>query len=377
MSETHAAARPPGLRPAAVLALAVVMLLAGILASLAIRKPGAVSRATVGETTLERIEWRLPVAFPTTLPALGDTPVHLSRALREASGGNVVLTVFEPGMLVPAFNITEAVRDKKVDAGFTWLGYDQGRIPSAPLFSAVPFGMEPWEFTTWWFEGGGEALANEVYGRQGQQVLLCGITGPETAGWFRNEIRSTDDLRGLKIRFAGLGGQVMQRLGASVTVLPGGEIFPALERGAIDATEFALPSVDQTLGFDRLVRNNYFPGWHQTFTAFHLAVNREVWNGLAPATRGMLRMACTEQTLRNLTRGEQAQGPVISAFQARGVQARRLPEPVLRELQRVTNEVLEAEAARDADFRRVLESQNAFRTAYQPWRQLGYLPRDF
>lgn len=376
MSSTESA-RAPGLRPIAVLALAIVMLAAGLVASLAVRKPGAVGRAAGGEEQLERIQWRLPVAFPTTLPALGDTPTHLARALREASAGNIALTVFEPGMLVPAFSITEAVRDRKVEVGFTWLGYDQGRIPSAPLFSAVPFGMEPWEFMTWWFEAGGEALAQEVYGKQGAHVLLCGLTGPETAGWFRNEIRSVEDLRGLKIRFAGLGGQVMQRLGASVTVLPGGEIFPALERGAIDATEFALPSVDQTLGFDRLVRNNYFPGWHQTFTSFHLVVNKEIWDGLAAPTRAMLRTACTEQTVRNLTRGEAAQGPVVASFQSRGVQTRRLPDPVLRELQRVSNEVMEAEAGRDADFRRVYASQTAFRAAYAPWRTLGYLPRDF
>ena len=144
---------------------------------------------------------------------------------------------------------------------------------ASPLVSAVPFGMEPWEYTAWWYEGDGRQLTEDLYQRYNIHPILCGITGPETAGWFRRRIDSLDDVKGLKIRFAGLGGQVIERFGASVTMLPGGEIFQALEKGAIDATEFALPVVDQSLGFNRVAPYNYYPGWHQPFTSSHLVVN--------------------------------------------------------------------------------------------------------
>jgi TRAP-type mannitol/chloroaromatic compound transport system substrate-binding protein len=371
------ATRPPGLSPLAVAGIAVVMLLAGVVASLAIRAPGSGGRAAEAGEGLDRIRWKVPVAFATTLAALGDTPLYLSETLSEASAGAVDLEVFEPGKLVPPLSITDAVKDRKIEAGYTWLGYDQGKVPSSPLFSAVPFGMEPWEFTAWWYEGGGDALAQEVYGPHGVHAILCGMTGPETAGWFRNEIETTGDIRGLKIRFAGLGGRVMQNLGASVTVLPGGEIFPALEKGAIDATEFSLPNVDQALGFNKIVKVNHFPGWHQPFTAFHLVINNQVWDALSAPSRAILETGCTAAVLRNLAKGEAIQGAVLRTYESKGVTAVSLPEPVLREIQVAAEQVLAEEAARDPLFKKVYESQQAFLADYRPWKRLGYLPRDF
>ena len=325
----------------------------------------------------EKIRWKVPVAFGTNLPALGDNIVYVADALKAASGGAVQFKVFEPGKLVPPFSITDAAKDKKIQAGYTWVGYDQGKIPASPLFAARPFGMEPWEFTAWWYEGGGQALGEEVYGQHGVHPVLCGIIGPETAGWFRNEIKSLDDLKGLKIRFAGLGGKVMQKVGASVTLLPGGEIFQALEKGAIDASEFSMPAIDQKLGFNKVVKYNYFPGWHQTYTAFHLVVNKQVWDGLEDSTKALINMACTAGTLRNLARGEAIQGEVIRGFADKGVTVGSFPEPLLRELQGIAKEVLEEEASKDALFKKVYDSQEAFVENYNHWKRLAYLPRDF
>jgi TRAP-type mannitol/chloroaromatic compound transport system substrate-binding protein len=371
--------RQRGVSNRAVLGLVATAFIVGIAASLAVRAPGAASKRTAagGAAALETIKWRLPVAFATNLPALGDGIVYASEAAKLSSGGQTTLEVFEPGKLVPAFSITDSVKDRKIEAGYTWLGYDQGKIPASPLLSAVPFGMEPWEFTAWWYEGGGDKLADELYGAHGVKPLLCGIMGPEAAGWFRDEIKTLDDLKGLKIRFAGLGGRVMQKLGASVTVLPAGEIFPALERGVIDATEFSMPAIDDRLGFYKLVKNNYFPGWHQTFTALHLIVNKEIWDKLSPATRANLEVVCTAATLRTLSRGEAAQGKALAAFKGSGVNLRSVPEPVLREIRKITDEVLAEEAAKDPLFKKIYESQKAFSAAYQPWKSLGYLPRNF
>lgn len=362
----------------------IVAFLAGLGGSLALRPPGEYRPpigmqhgGADGGPAAVQFRWRVPVAFATNLPALGDNALYLSDTLRAVSDGAVRLDIFEPGEIVPAFSITDAVRDGKVDAGYTWLGYDQGKIRASTLLGAVPFGMEPWEFTAWWFEAGGRELAESLYHQHNVHPLLCGITGPETAGWFRSPVTSLDDIRGLKIRFAGIGGKVIERAGASVTMLPGGEIFQALEKGAIDATEYALPVVDRMLGFSRVARYNYYPGWHQPATAFHLTVNLDRWRALPPATQALLDAVCTAAVTRNLARSEGLQGAVINDFIAQGVRVETLPMDVLRELDRITGDVLAEEAAASAEFARILESQTAFREDYAQWKSRAYLPRDF
>jgi len=325
----------------------------------------------------DKIRWKVPIAFPSNLPALGDNAPWVAEQLKAASGGDILLKIEEPGKIVPPFQILEAVKDNKVKAGYTWTGYDQGKIPATPLIAAVPFGMEPWEFNAWWYYGGGSQLAAELYAAHNVHPILCGIIGPETAGWFKNEITTLDDVKGLKIRFAGLGGKVMEKLGASVTMIPGGEIFQALEKGNIDASEFSLPEVDERLGFYKIVKNNYFPGWHQTFTALHLIVNKDEWEGLEDQQRAMLNMACQAGVTDSLAKSEHNQGPVMAGFPDKGVTPRKLPEPVLRELQKVTNEVLAEEAAKDEMFAKIWESQKGFREQYALWKTYGYLPRDF
>ena len=368
---------------ASALVAVLVAFAVGLLASLAIRPPGGAGNggeAAGGRAAAEagpRIHWRLPLSFQTTMPVLGDNPIYVTEMLRSASAGAVDIRIFEPGEVVPALGITEAVREGKVEAGYTWLGYDQGRTPASALLGAVPFGMEPWEFAAWWFDAGGREHGEALYAKQNIQAVLCGLTGPETAGWFRRPVESLADVRGLKIRFAGIGGKVMERAGASVTMLPGGEIFQALEKGAIDATEYALPIVDQSLGFNRVAPYNYYPGWHQPATSSHMVVNLDVWRSIAEADRKLIELACTAGVLRNLARSEALQGAVIAGFAEVGVEARTLPKAVLRELQRVTESVLAEEAAKDADFAAILESQRRFRGDYAHWKSRAYLPRDF
>lgn len=325
----------------------------------------------------EKVRWKVPIAFPSTLPALGDTAPWVFDMLKTASGGNIQLKIFEPGKLVPPFQIMEAVKDRKVDAGFTWIGYDRGKIPALPLISAVPFGMEPWEFMAWWYHGGGQQLGEELYAPHNIHPVLCGVISPETAGWFRKEIHSLNDVKGLKIRFAGLGGEVLQKLGASVTEIPGAEIYQALEKGAIDASEFSLPEVDQQLGFGQVAKYNYFPGWHQTFTTMHLIVNKELWDGLDEQNKAMINMGCMAGTTYALSKAEAHQGPIIAGFKEKGITPAILPQDILKELEKVTTQVLEEQAAQDEMFAKILESQKEFRKTYDLWKRYGYLPRDF
>ena len=367
--------------PRAFLVGVVVAALAGLLASLALRPPGGQAptpgASDLPSATMQLVHWRVPSAFGTNLPALGDNILYVEKTILAASGDRIHLQPFEPGELVPAFSITDSVREGKLPAGYVWLGYDQGKLPVSTLFSAVPFGFEPWEYLAWWYEAGGEGLASEIYADYGLEIMLCGIIGPETAGWFREPLESLDDVRGLKIRFAGLGGMVLERLGASVTLIPGGEIFQALEKGAIDATEYSLPVVDERLGFDQVAQHNLFPGWHQPFTAFHLVVNPATWESLTSADQALIHTGCTAGVTRNLASSEALQGSVLAGFPAKGVRAQQLPEEILLELNRVTEAVLDEEAADDPVFARVLEHQRAFRAESRQWTRLGYLPRDF
>ena len=363
----------------------VIAFTVGIVGALSLRESREISRnyamekgsANKDGSTQSPIHWRVPVAFGTNLPALGDNIVYVVDALNTASAGRVILDVYEPGLLIPTFSITEGVKDKKVEAGYTWLGYDQGKIPATPLISAVPFGMEPWEFTAWYYEGEGKDLTESLYHPHNVHPILCGVIGPETAGWFREPINTLDDFKGLKIRFAGLGGKVLQKLGASVTLIPGSEIFQALEKGAIDATEFSMPAVDQMLGFDRVAKFNYFPGWHQTFTAAHLVINLDVWNSLSGADRGLMDLACTAGVIRNLSKGESIQGAVMQGFKEKGVTPKIFSREILKQLALVTNDVLEEEAKKDVDFARIWASQKEFQATYKHWKSHAYLPRDF
>ena len=353
---------------AVLIAFAVGVLAAGSLG----RNEGPMLGDAEGVGAGPILRWRVTSAFGTHLPALGENAVEVADQLRIASGGGIDWTIDDPGEVVPAFAIVEAVRASKIDAGYTWLGYDQGRLKVSVLFGAVPFGMTPWEYSAWWVRGGGAELAREIYRPIGIEPILCGIIGPETAGWFRREIEIPEDVAGLKIRFAGLGGRVLQKLGASVTMMPGGEIFQALEKGAIDATEYSLPEVDSRLGFDRVARFNYFPGWHQPHTAFHLVINKESWDALPEATQATIELACGNGVHRNLANAEAMQGSVIERLIDGGVQTRTLSPVLLEALRKASDEVLEDEAAQDPDFARVLEHQRAFRKEYASWRELAY-----
>ncbi len=367
----------------AALIAVIIAFLVGIIGSLAVRPnitnhPGKLPESpNASEKNATRFDWYMPVTAQTSLPVVGDHPVYLSDTLATASNGALRLRVSEPGEIVPPFSIMDAVRDGKVPAGLTWLGYDQGKIPASPLLAAVPFGLEPWGYTAWWFNAGGRELAEELYKKFNIHPILCGMIGPETAGWFRSEITSLEDIKGLKIRFAGLGGRVLEKLGASVTMLPPGEIFQALEKGALDATEYSLPIIDQSLGFNRVAKYNYFPGWHQPFSASHLIINLDRWNGLSPQDQALLEVSCTAAITRNLAHAEATQGPIVKAFNDLGVVAGVLPEPLLRELQQASHEVMAEEASRDKDFAEILASQKAFRDHYAEWKTRAYLPRNF
>lgn len=340
---------------------------------------GVALSMVAGAASAENLRWRMPIGFGSNLPGLGSPAPWVADTLTTASGGSIQVRLFEPGELVPAFGILQAVSDGNVQAGYTWAGYDQGTIPAIPLFAAVPFGMKPWAFSGWYYYGGGHELIQEVYANKGYNVYaqLCGVIGPETAGWYSEPITSLDDYNGMKIRFAGLGGKVLEKLGASVNVLPSGEILQALETGTIDATEFSMPQIDQILGFNKVVNNNLFPGWHQPFTAQYLLINGEEWAKADESQKMLVEAVCTAAVTRALAEGEYHNGAILQGFQEQGVNAAQIPIEILRELKAVTDELLAEEAAKDEDFARVLASQREFQKTYAVWDSRAYLPPEF
>ncbi len=321
---------------------------------------------------------KTPIAFSTALPGLGSPIPRVAEQLDLMSGGTLRMKVYEPGKLVPPFEILDAVSSGKINSGYTTAGYWAGKIPAAPLFSAVPFGPEAGEYMAWLYYGNGMTLYQEMYDQAGYNVhvIPCAIIAPETSGWFAKEINAPADLEGLKMRFFGLGGKVMQKLGVATSLLPGGEIFPALEKGAIDATEFSMPAIDARLGFHKLVKFNYFPGWHQQATVFELMINKDVWNDASEQHKAIITNACKASMADSFAEGEAIQhAALIDNVENNGVQIKQWNDEMLATFKSTWNEVAAEEAANDAFFKKVLDDMTQFRDGYALWKQNAFLPR--
>lgn len=326
----------------------------------------------------DKLLLKTPIAFSTSLPGLGSPIPRVAEQLNLMSGGTLKMKVYEPGKLVKPFEILGAVSAGKINSGYTTAGYWAGKIPASPLFSAVPFGPEAGEYMAWLYYGNGMNLYQGMYDQAGYNVhvLPCAIIAPETSGWFSKEINSKEDLKGLKMRFFGLGGKVMQKLGVATSLLPGGEIFPALEKGAIDATEFSMPAIDKRLGFHKIVKYNYFPGWHQQATVFELLVNKDVWNGMSDQHKAVTENACKASMTDSLAEGEAIQFDAMREnVDKNGVHIMQWSDEMLALFKTTWDEVATEEAANDAYFKTVLDDLTKFRDGYKLWKQNAFLPR--
>ena len=320
---------------------------------------------------------KVPVCFPTALPGLGTTAPWLAERIETLSNGEMKMKVYEPGKLVAPFEILDSVSKGKINAGFSMSAYWQGKIPAAALFSAVPFGPEAGEYLAWLYHGDGLKLYQEMYDQAGYnvKVLVFGIIAPETSGWFSKPIEKVEDLKGLRMRFFGLGGQAMQKLGVSTSLLPGGEIFPALEKGALDATEYSMPAIDQRLGLYKIVKYNYYPGWHQQATVSELLINKDVWNKMTDHQKMVLEVGTRAATLDAFAMTEAIQAPVIKEnVTKRGVKNMYWSDAMLDAFNGAWTEVV-AEQSKDPFFKKVYDNMAAFRADYKYWSEWGFLPR--
>ena len=318
----------------------------------------------------DRIKWKLHSAWGGSVPHLGTSGVRFSKVIERLSGGELTMTFNEPGALVPANEGFDAVSKGSIEAAWTTAGYDVGKYPALAFFTAVPFGPGYGEIFAWKKFGGGDEIQQEVYAKHNIHQIDCFAIGPETSGWFRDEVTDLEQLRGMKMRFFGLGARVMQKLGVSTQLLAGGDIFPALEKGVIDATEFSMPAMDIKYGFYQVAKNNYFPGWHQQISISQLLINKEKWDALTDQQKAWIEVACGDSIHHTYAETE-AVNPtaMLEMGEKYGVKTQRWTDEQLAVFEKTWLEVLKEDAEKDELFKKVADSYLAFRKTYAKWGQ--------
>ncbi|KEA63981.1 TRAP transporter solute receptor, unknown substrate 6 [Marinobacterium lacunae] len=336
-----------------------------------------IAASTTAMAEFDRVRWQVPMGFPSTLTALGDTMPEVAKMVSDISGGRVTLQTFEPGKLIPSLGVFENVSNGNLPAGYSWMGYEWGQIPASALFGATPFGLESQEFLAWMYHKDGDKLLKELFAPYNVYPILCGTISPEAAGWFREEMDSVDKFKGLKFRAAGVGGEIMSEFGMSVTLLPGGELYQALETGVLDATEFSLPTVDEQLGFYQVAKHYYLPGWHQPSTNQFLYVNLDEWKKLNGETQALIETSCKAGNTMALAKAEALQGAVLKRFEENGVQLHQYSPEILNAFQEATDRVMKRRSESDPMFAKIYSSMKAFQAEHAAWKNFGYLPRDW
>ena len=332
--------------------------------------PAGAAGSSAGEGP--RVRLKVQGGYPFNMPILGEGIVHLRETYEALPETGARLRIYDSGKLVPTLGIFDAVAAGRIDAGIAFPAYWIGKVPAAAVFGALPYGPDATVVLGWLQEGGGLALWREIYAAYGVVPVPCGVLPPEAAGWFRTPIESPEDLRGLKVRYAGLGGKVLEKLGASATQIPAGDIFVSLERGVLDATEYSMPVVDRNLGFHKVADHYYFPGWHQPSSVVELLVNAETWAGLSDGQRAAIEVACGETTRWMLARGVSVQAEALAFFESEGVTVHEWPPSVDAALRAATKELLAEMSAEDEPFARALASLRGFIERQRPWSAIAY-----
>lgn len=333
-----------------------------------------------GPVLAKKVMIKLQSQFPAAMPVAGEAFVRFCDQIELLTSGEVKIKMYAPGKLVPPSGILDAVSNHVVDAGFSATAYWAGKMPAAPIFLNVPFGPEATERVGWLLEGNGTKLWQEMYDINGYQVKVIpiAIVPPETAGWFAKPITSPEDLKGLNFRIGGLAGDVMKKLGASVSFMSMGDIFPALEKGLLDACEFSYPSVDAMLGFSKVVKYNYFPGWHQPESSIELLINKTVWETkLTDTQRALFETVAHANILWSIARGKVTQSAVlIDNEQNKGVHNMIWSPEFLELFEKTWEEVAIEKSAQDPFFKKVWDDLSTFRAQNALWEEVGFLPRN-
>jgi TRAP-type mannitol/chloroaromatic compound transport system substrate-binding protein len=322
-------------------------------------------------------KWRLVTTWPKNLPGMGLAPEKLAASVRKMSNGRLQIKVYGAGELVPALEVFQAVSQGTAEMGHGAAYYWKGKVPAAQFFAAVPFGLTAQEMNGWLMHGGGMELWKELYEPFGLIPMVSGNTGVQMAGWFNKEINSLSDLKGMKMRIPGLGGEVFQRAGGTAVNMAGGEIFTSLQTGVIDATEWVGPYNDLAFGLHQVAKYYYYPGWQEPGTVLEAIVNKQAFEKLPGDLQEILLVAShqiNEDLLAEYTaQNNQALRELVDIH---GVQLRRLPDDVLSELRIISDEVVSGIAGDDPLAIRIYQSFRNYKekiSSYEEVSERAYL----
>lgn len=325
----------------------------------------------------DAIKWKMVTTWPKNFPGLGTGAENLARLINEMSGGRIEVKVYAAGELVPALEVFDAVQRGTAQIGHGGAYYWKGKHEATQFFTSVPFGMTAQEVNAWLFYGDGLKLWQEVYAPFGLTPMPCGNTGVQMAGWFNKEINSVADLKGLKMRIPGLGGEVLRLAGGTPVNLPGGELFTALQSGTIDATEWVGPYNDLAFGLYKAAKYYYAPGWQEPGSVMEAIINSEALNKLPKDLQSIVLNACKVVNADMLAEFTARNNQALETLKREhGVTVRTLPQDVLEELKKLSAQVMADLAKKDALCAKVYASYEGFLKGVKPWTdasELAYL----
>ena len=317
-------------------------------------------------------KWRLVTSWPKNYPGLGMAPERIANLVEEMSNGQMQITVYGAGEQVPAFGVFDAVSSGSHQMGHSGGYFWKGKVPAAQFFTSVPFGLTADEINAWVNRGGGLELWREIYEPFNIYPIPAGNTGTQMFGWFNKEINSLEDVKGLKMRIPGIGGEVLKEAGGIPVTLPGGELFTALQTGVIDATEWVGPYNDLTFGFHQAAKYYYYPGWHEPGPMLELLINMDAWNSLPKHLQVIIEIATkavNQDTLDEyLARNNQA---LTELIEVHGVELRKLPDDVIEEFRAISNEILSELAEEDEVIGKVYDSYIEFKNNVTEYHKIS------
>jgi TRAP-type mannitol/chloroaromatic compound transport system substrate-binding protein len=321
----------------------------------------------------KKVRLQMQSNFASSLSLLGPNANYTVDQIRKLSGGSIDVKFLEPGAIVPPNQAFDAVSSGALDAAWATPGFWTGKDIAFAVYSTVPFGPGMGEYLAWMKDGGGEKMLQALYAKYNIHSVICHLIPPEASGWFRKEIKTLDDLKGLKMRFFGLGANVMQKLGVSTQLLQAGEIFQALQLGTIDATEFSMPVMDLSLGFHQVAKFYYFPGWHQQATFGDLIINKAKWDSFSATQKAQIEAACDQTVLKGISSGEFMQPKALKEIEGKGVKLMTWSPEFLAAYEKEWKAVAAEQSEKSPEFKKAWESLSKFRDEYSIWRERGYL----
>jgi TRAP-type mannitol/chloroaromatic compound transport system substrate-binding protein len=313
------------------------------------------------------VKWRCASSFPKSLDTIFGAAEVAAKRVGEITGGKFQIQVFAAGELVPGLQVLDAVQAGTVECGHTAPYYYVGKDPTFAFGTAIPFGMNQRQFDAWWMFGGGDQIYNDFLKEYGVTSFLCGNTGAQMGGWFRKEIKTPEDLKGLKFRIGGYAGLVLTKLGVVPQQLAGGDIYPALEKGTIDAAEWVGPYDDEKLGFNKIAKYYYYPGWWEGGPALHMFTNSKQYDALPADYKAALVASCHEANTWMCAKYDAQNPAALRRLVAGGTLLRPFPKVVMDACYGAAQELYAETNAKNPKFKKVWDSYEPFRKEEVLW----------